>query len=278
MSDLPTVRMECLTSPEVARYLQQSDLAILPVGCFEMHGPHVPLGCDTMHAHAMAVILGELWGCPVLPPVSYSYPGASEPWPGTIAPRPTATQAWIKELCLAALNAGFTRLVLLGTHGPLKFMLSTVIREIHQESGHVVLHMAPMGLMPDDLMEARLGYKRGEDILVLASARVLGLPEGLVRTGFPDSPERCFPFETLSGLRRAECQWPWLFTEPWQHQPVRACVKPEHAEAAVEVMREAARRQYADVPELFARYQQELDDLDGDPPWDVDRVADMRPS
>ena len=54
------VRMELMTSPEVARYLQRSDLAILPVGCFEMHGPHVPLGCDTIHAHAMSVILAAL--------------------------------------------------------------------------------------------------------------------------------------------------------------------------------------------------------------------------
>jgi hypothetical protein len=271
------VRMEFMTSPEVARYLQKNDLAILPVGCFEMHGPHVPLGCDTMHAHAMSVILAELWGCVVLPPIAFSYPGASGPWPGTIAPRPSATQAWVKEICLAALEAGFQRLVVLGTHGPLKFMLASVIREIHQETGRLVLHMAPVKLMPDDLMMESLGYGRGEDILVLASAKILGLPAGLVATGFPDSPDRAFPFPVQGKLNQAECQWPWTFTEPWQHQPVRSCVKPEHAEAAVEVMRRAARRQYADLPADFAAYQQAMAALEDDPPWDVDKVAAMRP-
>ena len=271
------VRMEYMTSPEVARYLQRSDLAILPAGCFEMHGPHVPLACDTMHAYAMSVILAELWDCLVLPPVAYSYPGASATWPGSIAPRPAATVAWAKEICLAAIHAGFKRLVVLATHGPLRFMLSNVIREIHQETGHVVLHIAPGKLMPDDLMQEALGYARGEDILVLASAKVLGLPDDLVARGFDDSPDRCFPFESLSGLRKAECQWPWLFTEPWQHQPVRSEVKPEHADKAVEVMRAAARRDYADVPKLFEQYRKEMADLAADPPWATDAVAAMKP-
>ena len=271
------VRMELMTSPEVARYLQRSDLAILPVGCFEMHGPHVPLGCDTLHAHAMSVILAELWQCIVLPPVAYTYPGASAPWPGSIAPRPSATIAWMKEICLAAIEAGFRRLVVLGTHGPVNFMMSSVVREIHQETGHIVLHMAPGRLMPDDLMQEALGYSRGEDILVLASARVLGLPEGLVARGFDDTPDRCFPFESMSGLRKAQCQMPWTFTEPWQHQPVRSQVNPEDADKAVEVMRAAARRDYADVPALFETYQHDMAALDDDPPWDVDKVAAMKP-
>ncbi len=277
MSKEKTIRMELMTSPEVARYLQRSDLAILPVGCFEMHGPHVPLGCDTLHAHAMSVILAELWDCLVLPPVMYTFPGASDHWPGTIAPRPSATISYLKEICLSAIRAGFKRLVVLGTHGPIRFMMSSVLREIYQETGSIVLHMAPSRMMPDDLMQEALGYGRGEDILVLASARVLGLPDGLVAQGFDDSPDRCFPFETQSALRRAECQWPWLFTEPWQHQPVRSQVKPEHADKAVEVMREAARRQYADVPENFAKYQQEMAALLENPPWEVDKVAAMKP-
>jgi len=271
------VRMELMTSPQVARYLQTNDLAILPVGCFEMHGPHVPLGCDTLHAHAMSVILAEQWGCLVLPPIQYTYPGASDHWPGTIAPRPTATIAWIKEICLAALRAGFKRLVVVGTHGPLSFMVSTVIREIHQETGRIVLHCSPSKLMPDDLMIEALGYTRGEDILVLASARVLGLPAGLVAGGFEDSPERCFPLPSQGALRRAECSWPWTFTAPWQHQPVRSQVRPEHADRAVEVMRRAAARDYAHVPEEFARYVKDMAALDADPPWALDKVAAMKP-
>lgn len=271
------VRMEYMTSPQVARYLQKSDLAILPVGCFEMHGPHVPLACDTMHAYSMSVILAEQWDCLVLPPVQYSYPGASDRWPGTIAPRPTATIAWVKELCLAAMRAGFKRLVVLGTHGPLSFMVSTVIREIHLETGQIVLFCSPSKLMPEDLMTEALGYPRGEDILVLASAKILGLPENLVARGFDDSPDRCFPLPSQAPLRRGECSWPWTFTAPWQHQPVRNQVLPEHADKAIEVMRKAAARDYAQVPEEFTRYVKDMAALDDAPPWALDKVAAMKP-
>lgn len=271
------VRMELMTSPEVARYLQRSDLAILPVGCMEMHGPHVPLGCDTLHAQAMAVILAELWDALVLPPVNYTYPGASDPWPGTITPRPRATIAWLKELCSASIDAGFERLVILSTHGPMRFVAQAVIREIYQETGHVVLLCAPMELMPDDLMQEALGYGRGEDILVLASARVLGLPDGLVQGGFADTPDRCFPFDSMVGLRKAQCDMPWLFSEPWQHQPVRSKVRPEHAEKAVEVMREAARRQFADLPALYEQFRADMEALEESAPWDIDKMAEYRP-
>ena len=269
------VRREYLTSPQVARYLKRSDLAILPAGCVEMHGPHVPLGCDTIHAYAMSVVLAELWDCLVLPPIPYTYPGASANWPGTISPRPSASIAYLKEVCLAAIAAGFKRLVVLATHGPLSFMLSSVIREVQQETGHIILHIAPVNLMPEDLMKAALGYGRGEDILVLASAAILGLPADLVPRLDWDSPDRSFPFKSQSGLRKAECQWPWTFSQPWQHQPVRSCVKPQHAAKAAEVMHQAAARQYADVPRHFAQYQRDMKKLYANPPWAIDKVARM---
>lgn len=277
MSNMTEHRLEYLTSPEVARYLQGSRLAILPVGCVEMHGPHVPLGCDTIHAYAMSVLLAEVWQCLVLPPIYYVYPGASTPWPGTIAVRPAATMAHIKEVSLAAIEAGFERLVILGTHGPLSFMVQPMIREIQQETGHIVLHMSPMKLMPDDIMQAELGYDRGEDILVHASAAILGLPDGLVKQGFADSPDRCFPFESMTRLMQCQCSMPWTFSEPWQHQPVRTQVKPGDGAKAADVMRRVARERYSDLPQQFEQFVQDMDALEQDAPWSVDRVAAMKP-
>lgn len=38
-----------LTTPEVEEYLSNGDrTAILPVGSVEMHGPHQPIGTDTL--------------------------------------------------------------------------------------------------------------------------------------------------------------------------------------------------------------------------------------
>jgi len=88
MSALRTHRLDLLTSKEAAEYLERNDLAILPVGCVEEHGPLIPLGCDTFMDTAIALMLAERWDCVVLPAVPYVYTGASGPWPGSISVGP----------------------------------------------------------------------------------------------------------------------------------------------------------------------------------------------
>ena len=42
-----SVQLETWTSPEVKNYVNKNGLAIIPLGSFEQHGPHAPLGTDT---------------------------------------------------------------------------------------------------------------------------------------------------------------------------------------------------------------------------------------
>ena len=39
--------------PEIAAYLERSDIALIPVGATEQHGPHLPLYVDTGWAVGM---------------------------------------------------------------------------------------------------------------------------------------------------------------------------------------------------------------------------------
>ena len=61
------VRMDLMSSRDVQSYLKKNDMVILPVGCFEMHGPDIPLACDTFTIWAQSLLLGKEWGCLVLP-------------------------------------------------------------------------------------------------------------------------------------------------------------------------------------------------------------------
>lgn len=45
-----SVRMELMSSKEIAAYLRENDMVILPVRCIEMRGTKIPLGCDAIHA------------------------------------------------------------------------------------------------------------------------------------------------------------------------------------------------------------------------------------
>jgi hypothetical protein len=268
MAKLRTVRLELLTSKEVAQYLKESDLAILPVGCVEMHGPIIPLGCDLFEDWGAAVLVAEKWGCCVLPPVPYVYPGASGPWPGTIDVSPEASIAYVKEVARAALKAGFKRLVLSGSHGPFGFMAQVVIRAIHQETGNVVAYLSPYGPITRALQE-EFG-RGGEDLLVLGALKVLGL-HGLFNPEVKLDAEAEFPFPTIGPLSQAGVRVPWVFNKDSQHTGIHSGVKLEDADRVIACMRKAI-DQMTDVPELFAKYQREMAEQAADPPWRRDDV------
>ena len=53
------MRFEELTSPEVAALDRDRTVLILPLGSVEQHGRHMPLGTDTLLAHAVSLAAAE---------------------------------------------------------------------------------------------------------------------------------------------------------------------------------------------------------------------------
>lgn len=109
---------EELTSSQLAgRLLRDPDcVALIPVGATEQHGPHLPVGTDTIIATALAdAAAGE--EAVVLPPLAY---GASffhgTRLPGTVAfsgEETTATAWLVAEACV---DSGFRRLLFVNGH------------------------------------------------------------------------------------------------------------------------------------------------------------------
>ncbi len=109
-----------LTMPEFAGLEEKSRGAILPVGAVEQHGPHLPLGFDAMHAHALALAAAELHPCLVAPPLYYGLCRSTSQHPGTVGIPAAALQAvvvavgeslWaqgLRYLCLLTGHAGGT--------------------------------------------------------------------------------------------------------------------------------------------------------------------------
>jgi hypothetical protein len=53
-------RWDLMTSEEIGAMIANGrDLAILPVGATEQHGPHLACGCDTISAETLARLAGE---------------------------------------------------------------------------------------------------------------------------------------------------------------------------------------------------------------------------
>ena len=114
-----TRRWADLTWPEVAEGLQGSGRAVglVPVGATEQHGPHLPVGTDTLVAQAICDEASARTGALVLPamPVGVSY-GHGTALPGTLSLSPELLAAVIRQYALWAAMSGLRRLLFVNAH------------------------------------------------------------------------------------------------------------------------------------------------------------------
>jgi creatinine amidohydrolase len=111
------LRWERLTWCEVAALRRRLDMAILPVGSTEQHGPHLAMDTDTISATLVAEAVAARTGVPVLPAIPYGCSlGHSHRWPGTLALRPETLTQLVVDVLSWAYGAGFRRLLILNGH------------------------------------------------------------------------------------------------------------------------------------------------------------------
>ncbi len=107
--------MEFMTIKEVEETLRQTQTVIVPVGCVEQHGWHLPLSTDIYNATEVAQKVSLATGCLVAPVMPYSYSGGN--LPGTINIAPQTISAVINDICRSLAQQGFRNIVVLLGHG-----------------------------------------------------------------------------------------------------------------------------------------------------------------
>ena len=96
---------------EIADYLEQCDIALIPVGATEQHGPHLPLYVDTGWAVGMAEGVAERTNSLIAPPVHYGWGPHHMAYPGTITLRSDTLQQLCLDIGESLIYHGFKRLV-----------------------------------------------------------------------------------------------------------------------------------------------------------------------
>lgn len=92
-------------------------MALLPIGCVEMHGPHLPAGTDAISAEGMAVLVAEREPSIIMPTLYYNINDEMMAYPGTIAISPETMLRLYQDICAEAARNGFSRIVLFVGHG-----------------------------------------------------------------------------------------------------------------------------------------------------------------
>jgi len=115
--DRPPVLLADLAWPDITALDPGQQVALLPIGAIEQHGPHLPIDTDLRIAENVCLLASALTGAPVLPALAYGVSvGHTEKWPGTFS---LGHQTFIDTLCqLAAwLQAtGWKRVLFVNGH------------------------------------------------------------------------------------------------------------------------------------------------------------------
>ena len=134
MIDLPDAgvprRLKELLPQQIVALLARDPRIIVPVGTLERHGPHLPLGCDTIIAERLADDLSAEFGVLRAPTVEYGVNVATAGRPsGTSSIRKKTLHRLLNDLLHEWEAAGVHEFVLLTAHAhdPHQEALATVI-------------------------------------------------------------------------------------------------------------------------------------------------------
>lgn len=111
--------LECLTRDEIGRRAPAA-VAVLPTAAIEQHGPHNPVGLDTMCCMAIAQGAAEEAGevdAIVSPPLHYGSSDHHRPFPGVLSLRSGTFAQVLYEIIESLTLAGFRRVLIINGHG-----------------------------------------------------------------------------------------------------------------------------------------------------------------
>jgi creatinine amidohydrolase len=109
--------------------LERDARLLIPVGTCEQHGPHLPLGCDTLIVERLADDLSAGLGILRAPTVEYGVNTATpRPFPGNASVRRKTLHRWMNDLIGSWEASGVREFVILTAHGhdPHQEALSTL--------------------------------------------------------------------------------------------------------------------------------------------------------
>lgn len=112
---------------------RETDVALLPVGSTEQHGPHNPLGTDHLVAAALSRVVGEKTGVPVLPVIPVGVSEHHRHFPGTLWVPPQIFRDYIKAMSLSAVSHGARKILFVNGHGGNTAALMEVAGELRRE-------------------------------------------------------------------------------------------------------------------------------------------------
>lgn len=134
-----------MTWQEVEKRVKECDIAIVPLGSTEQHGPALPLSTDhyiaTQFAHRAAERIWDEQKVVVTPTVTFGFSPHHMDFKGTITLSELTLSSMIADICHSLALHGFKKIVLVNGHGGNETAISNALHDMHGNIDAKVYHV-----------------------------------------------------------------------------------------------------------------------------------------
>lgn len=184
---------EFLRSDEMKAAIEKSGgLCVLPIGCTERHGPHMPLGTDSLEVKAHVELAATIEDVVIFPTAMWlgdmvgiaGHPRGAEINHGAISLNPHTLLTILEELCDEIARNGFRKILFCNTHGGNTAVLSFFLRcQGYKNKDYATMYIPKLHnrkTLCDDLLNNPEDFPMltPEDIKVLEKYRETGFGGG----------------------------------------------------------------------------------------------------
>ena len=174
-----------LTTEEMRARNMARAIAVMPVAAVEQHGPHLPLGTDTIIAQGyldrVAALAPDEIDVLALPVQAIGKSDEHDGFPGTLTlTAETALQAWT-EIGVSVERAGCRKLVIVSSHGGNNALIDLIAGQL-RDLGMIAVTTAWSRLSAADAVFPEAEVRHGIHAGGIETALMLALRPELVRT------------------------------------------------------------------------------------------------
>ena len=156
MSDAHGVRLELLLPSEIEAALKRRSVVYIPLGTYEWHGQHLPIGLDALTAHGICLEAAARDGGLVCPPFYYGTGGGHSAYPWTIMASEAEIAPLLSQTLRRLADFGVEAVVLMSGHfaGEQVAMIEAIARTWNDGNPAMpvralAVSMAPLSMPPD---------------------------------------------------------------------------------------------------------------------------------
>lgn len=165
------MKWEYLREEEFSSAIEKSNgVCVLPVGCLEKHGQHLPVGTDSILATEIVNRAAEREEVCVFPTMHFGEKTGAGEFKGTVILSLELRQRILEETCNEIARNGFRKILIFNGHGGNQAMISSFSRStLLKNAGYMVFDYAPGSDFPtpNKLLSGAYGELTKEDRAVL---------------------------------------------------------------------------------------------------------------